>query len=72
MADQPRASTSYRVNEPSVSRADLAKALRVALDALAIAPHKTRFDFQPYWDWYDGDRTRAIDQANRLLNEFVK
>ena len=46
---------------------DLVAALKVAIDALESAPHKTRLDFQPYWDWYDGNRERAIQQAMDAL-----
>lgn len=29
--------------------------------ALESAPHKTRIDFQAYWDWFDGPRQDALD-----------
>ena len=46
---------------------DLAATIKLLVDALEAAPHKHRLDFQPYWDWYDGNRERAIQQGMDAL-----
>ena len=40
-----------------------------AQEALEEAVHKHRIDFQPYWDWYDGPRTKILDEITAVLQE---
>jgi hypothetical protein len=47
--------------------APLVDALNFALEALLEAPHKHRIDFQPYWDWYAGARTGAVEHLQKIL-----
>ena len=41
--------------------------LSMALLALQTAPHKHRFDFPPYWNWYDGERAEAVAALEQHL-----
>lgn len=52
---------------PSQRDRNVLDALRAAMQGLVDAPHKHRIDFQPYWDWYDGPRARALAEANAAL-----
>ena len=55
-----------------LSRRDLMDTIEILIRALDDAPHKTRMDFQPYWDWYDGPRTVAILRGAAMLKEPVE
>jgi hypothetical protein len=51
------------------SWATLRDTLLKAQQALEEAPHKFRMDFQPYWDWYDGDRAATLAAIVAVLQE---
>jgi hypothetical protein len=52
---------------PIASWPEMRDMLVKARETLAGAPHKHRIDFQPYWDWYDGDRAQMVEEITALL-----